>query len=78
MMKKLILLFLLLLQSACSSSIEVTGAGVGGNTLCINGHLYYNSGYGKAPLFDYRTDTPILIQCKKVNGGIEYEKEKAK
>lgn len=78
MENKLILLFIMLFLSACSSSVEVTGDSFGGNTLCINGHLYYNSGYGKAPLFDYRTDTPVLIQCKKVNGVIEYEKEKVK
>lgn len=76
MRKKLILLFLLLFLSACGPSVEVDG--YSGNTLCINGHLYYDSGFVKAPLFDYRTDTPVLIQCKKTNGGIEYEREKVK
>lgn len=75
-MNKLILLFLLLFLSACEPSVEVDG--YSGNAICINGHLYYNSGYGKAPLFDYRTNNPVLIQCKKVNGVIDYEREKMK
>lgn len=76
-MNKLILLFMLLFISACSSSVEVAGENFD-SKLCINGHLYYATGYSIVPLFDYRTDTPVLIQCKKTNGVIEYEREKVK
>lgn len=75
-MKTLLLLCATVLLSGCGdlSSVRVSS----GNTKCINGHLYYNSGYGKAPLFDYRTDTPTLIQCRQSKDGIVYEREKIK
>lgn len=76
-MNKLILLFVLLFISACTSPVE--NKSVGGGLRCINGHLHYSvSGYDYFPLFDCNSDTPLLIRCNEVNGRIQYDREKVK
>ena len=77
MNKSIFILLLLMLVAGCSDIQEEWGI-KNNDLICLNGHLYYNFGYGKAPLFDYRSDTPILIQCKKAYGFIEFEKDKVK
>lgn len=47
------------------------------NKYCINGHLYLRY-KGFAPLFDYRTDVPTLIQCRKVGDRVEFDVDKLK
>ena len=78
-MTKFIFTILLLLSLAGCSDVKVERDVIDDYAICINGNLYYRaSGYGYAPLFDYRADTPILVKCKKHNGRIKYEREKVK
>lgn len=57
-----------------------TGSAYQGRLACINEHLYRDMGphEGFVTIYDYRTDKPTLVQCRKTENGIEYEKEKIK
>lgn len=76
-MNKILLLAIMIGLAGCVSAVEINR---GSDLVCINGHLYKDMGSheGAVILYDYRTDTPTLVQCRKTENGIEYEKEKIK
>ncbi|MBD5585808.1 MAG: hypothetical protein HDQ88_12060 [Clostridia bacterium] len=80
-MKKILLLVIMAIGLVgCNIAVKTER---GNNTqfdlACINGHLYKETRDAiYITLYDYRTDTPTLIQCRKTKNGIEYEKEKIK
>lgn len=76
-MKKILLLAVITVGLCGCSDIKIE-SDIGKRILCLNGHLYYGAGYGSITVYDYRTDTPTLVQCRKTENGIEYEREKVK
>lgn len=81
-MKKILLVAVMAIGLAgCDTAVKTERGGSTQYDLrCINGHLYKHMGYreGGVVLYDYRTDTPTLVQCRKTENGIEYEREKIK